>query len=180
MTWMMAAMIQSAHNAVNVLLFQVTWFAVVFGAAGGSLWAGMTALGLLAAHVLVATRRWQRDLGAAAVCVVVGGCLDTLWIQMGILDLGIAVAPPWILMLWAAVGLSVHASLSWFLERPLLGGLSAACAAPLSYSAGAGIGAAVVAAPFGLAIISASWLMLFWALFSIYGAGRRLHLEFET
>jgi hypothetical protein len=175
----MRRMIEITPTIVNAVLFQVTWFAAVVGAAGGTIWAGLAAFGVLAVHVLV-TGHWRRDVGAAAVCVLLGGLLDTLWAQIGILDFGTRVSPGWILILWAAVGLSLHASLSWFLERPLLGGAVAACAAPLSYSAGASLGAAVIVAPIGLALISASWLLLFWALFLAYGTSRRRRLEFGT
>jgi hypothetical protein len=174
----MPAMARIAPNIINAVLFQITWFAAVLGAAHGITWWGLAALGLLGAHVL-ASDFWRRDLTAAGVCVLVGGLLDTGWVRLGILDFGGPSPPGWILMLWAAVGLSLNSSLSWFRRRPVLGGVCAACSAPLSYSAGAGFGAAVVLAPFGLAVISASWLVFFWALFSVTGWIHRSQLELE-
>ena len=171
-------------NLINAGLLQVTWFAAVLGAADGIVWWAYAALGLLAAHVL-SMGRWRRELIVAGTCVLMGGLLDTLWIHLGILDFGTPVAPGWIVVLWAGVGLSINHSLSWFLERPLLGGVFAACAAPLSYSTGAGFGAAVILEPMGLAAISATWSVLFWALFLVngahlHGANRGPQLEFKT
>lgn len=152
-------------NVANGVLFQVAWFACVLGgAAGTSLW-GALVLTLMLGQSL-AGDAWRRDLRLALGTAVVGFALDTLWIHLGVLDYGSAVAPVWIVMLWVAVGLSVHRCLSFFKSRPWLGGLFAGLGAPFSFLAGERFGAVVIDEPFELAIISLTWLLLFAALFS--------------
>lgn len=175
----MSVMKAGAHNLINALLFQLVWFGAVVGAARGTMTWAAVALAMLAAHVSY-LGNGKRDFALAVICAAIGGCLDSLWIAAGILDLGTQIAPPWILALWMAVGLSLNHSLSWFGRYPLLGGVFAGVAAPLSYSGGAALGAASVLEPLGLGVVGAVWLMLFWGLFSISGDDRSRQLEVET
>lgn len=159
-------------NLINIGLFQLTWFACVVG---GALW-GLTALCLMLGF------SWRSGLLAAdavcaAVAAIVGVCLDTLWIQTGVLDFyGFAVAPLWIVMLWIGVGLSVNHGLAYFKARPMLGGALAAVSAPVCYLSGAALGAVSVPNPALLAAVSAAWFGVFWLGFAKFGT-RRLGLS---
>lgn len=157
------------HKVINAVLFQLTWFACVIGGARGtSLW-GALALALLAGQALARPPRRDALLLALGLGAF-GFALETLWIRLGVLDYGSAFAPPWIVLLWLAVGLCLHHSLSAFQARPWLGGLLAAAAAPFSYLAGAGLGAVDIGPAWSLLAVSLVWLVVFhWAL----GAARR-------
>ena len=156
----------SVWNAGNALLFQGAWFACVLGGARDtSLW-GALVLALLAGSVLLREHA-GRDLTLAACAAAAGFLLDTLWIHAGVLDYhGARLAPPWIVMLWVGVALTVNHSLSLFHARPLLGGALAGAAAPLSYLAGERLGAVVVPEPWMLGFVSASWALLFAPTFA--------------
>ena len=157
-------------NVANGVLFQTAWFACVLGgAAGTSLW-GALVLALMLGQTLVGDA-WRRDFSLALVTATVGFALDTLWIHLGVLDYGSAVAPVWIVMLWVAVGLSVHRCLSFFKSRPWLGGAFAGLGAPFSFLAGERFGAVVIDQPLELAAVSLTWLLLFAALFNFAGEG---------
>jgi len=159
-------------NVVNGVLFQVAWFACVLGgAAGSNLWGALILVLMLTQAVLGAG--WRRDLTLATITAVVGFLLDTLWIRFGVLDYGSALAPPWIVMLWVAVGLSVHHCLSYFKSRPWLGGTLAGLGAPFSYLAGERFGAVVIDDPYRLMAVAVSWLLLFAVLFIVTGDGSR-------
>lgn len=161
-------------NVVNAVLFQIAWFAcVIGGAAGTSLW-GALALAALLTQSLLGSHT-ARDLSLAGAAVVLGFFLETGWIRTGVLDYqGAELAPPWIVLLWAAVGLSVNHSLSMFKARPWLGGLLAGAGAPFSYLGGERLGAITVDEPVQLLAISAVWLLLFTLTFVVAREAERL------
>jgi hypothetical protein len=152
----------NVHVVVNAALLQLTWFAAVIG---GTL-AAACACALLAAHVL--SRGGRRDLTLAAIVGAVGLGLDTLWIYSGILDYhGALLAPPWIVLLWLAVGLSLNYSLSMCVGRPWLGGALAAAACPLSYLGASALGALVIPSTSSLTMIALGWAVVFGGLFGV-------------
>jgi hypothetical protein len=156
-------------NLINALLFQSAWFAcVIGGAAGTSIWGGGT---LAALTVFALLRdRWRSDLSWAAAAAATGFVLDTLWIRLGVLDYGATpYAPLWIVMLWAAVGLTLNHSLGFFARRPWLGAVLAGATAPVSYLAGARLGGVVVPEPVLLAGISVVWAGVFYMAFACSG-----------
>lgn len=153
----------------NAALFQVTWFACVIGGAAGTAVWGALALAALAAATL---RRGTlgADLILAGAAAAVGFLLDTLWIRLGILDFaGDRVAPLWIVLMWAAVALTVHHSLSVLKARPWLGGALAGATAPLCYLGGERLGAVSVVVPVQLAVVAAVWMLLFVLTFTLVG-----------
>lgn len=148
----------------NAVLFQICWFTCVLGGARGtSIW-GVLAVAALGAETLL--RRPGSDLLLVGLLVPVGFVLDSLWIHFGVLDYGAALAPPWIVLLWAAVALTVNHSLAFLKPRPLLGGLLAGSCAPLSYLMGARLGAVTVPDPWLLASVGVVWFALFTVLFA--------------
>jgi Protein of unknown function (DUF2878) len=153
----------SWHVLTNAVLFQLTWFSAVLG---GSLFASAACV-LLAGH-LVFRDSLKADCTIGAITAAVGFGLDTLWIHLDVLDFnGAAVAPLWIVVLWAALGMSMNHSLSWFMSRPLAGSFLAGACAPLSYLSGEALGGVIVPDNMLLGLVSATWVMFFYALFGV-------------
>ena len=152
-------------NLLNAVLFQACWFACVVGGAYGLFWRGVLAV-LLLILSLANAPSLRQDVLLAVVLVPVGWLLDTSWVVAGILDYpGRVVAPSWIVLLWLAVALTINHSLSVFRDRPLLGALAVLVAAPLSYFAGARLGAVRLPDPNLLPIVSLTWALLFYLVF---------------
>ena len=80
-------------------------------------------------------------------------------------------------MLWIAVGLSLNHALSFFKDRPLLGGFLGAGSAPGCYLVGQSFGGVDVADPWLLGVISVVWFFLFYAGFSILRMKRKTQLS---
>lgn len=162
------------HVLVNAGLFQVAWFAAVIG---GTV-AGLAAVGVLAWHA-ASRGNLKADLTLGALLAALGLGLDTLWIYLGVLDYhGAVIAPLWIVALWAALGVSLNHSLEFLARRPWLGALVTACAAPLSYSAGAALGGVVVPNTAALAVVAVAWFALFGVMLGrVLPAINTLYLE---
>jgi Protein of unknown function (DUF2878) len=131
---------------VNFLAFQAGWFACVLGAARGWPWTGTA---LAAAAVILHLWRAARpaeELKLVAIAVVIGVAWDSLLINLDLVDFptGTVVdgfAPQWILALWALFATTLNVSLRWLQDRLLVAVVLGAVAGPLSYWAGARLGA---------------------------------------
>lgn len=149
---------------INAIGFQLAWFALVAGVAPGYDGAalGLSAL-LAAAHLRYLSPRPRREMGLAAAAWLLGLCVDTLLQAGGIITFrGISVgplSPIWLWALWALFGLTIDASMSFLQRRhwmlsALLGGIFG----PLSYLAGAKLGAASLApTPQNFMALATAW-----------------------
>ena len=150
-------------NIVNAILFQITWFGCV---AGQISW-GLPSLGIMVLFSIAVGTFWV-DIRYAILAAFIGTVIDSAWIFVGILDYSSGtVAPFWITMLWIAVGLSLNHALSFFKDRPLLGGFLGAGSAPGCYLVGQSFGGVYVPDSLLLGVISAVWFFLFYVGFSI-------------
>jgi Protein of unknown function (DUF2878) len=134
-------------NWINILFYQLTWFAAVFGAARGWWWTGLL--------VLLPFLVWQLRIGPSRnVDVVLLACtgtlgfaLDSLLAQTGLIHYVASwpipgLAPIWIVALWLAFSLTLNHSLAFLQSRLLLASVLGALGAPLAYGvAGVGWGA---------------------------------------
>lgn len=152
----------SPHLLLNAALFQLTWFAAVLS----GVVAGLACALLLLIHGARGGVK-TADLVLGSLAAAVGFGLDTVWIHTGILDFnGAVIAPPWIVVLWLATGLTINHSLQPMARRPLPGAVAAGLMAPASYLAGEGLGAVSIPRPEFLVVVSISWFVLFLFVFS--------------
>ncbi|RPI48843.1 MAG: DUF2878 domain-containing protein, partial [Betaproteobacteria bacterium] len=91
---------------INVLLFQLAWFAGVLGAARDMPWIGVLAAAIVVAWHLARAVRPQRELALVGLALLIGTGFETLLVQSGWLrfESGIVVpgvAPIWMVALWA-------------------------------------------------------------------------------
>lgn len=157
----------TAGVIVNVVAFQIGWFACVLGAAHNLPWAGTaTAAVIVAAHIIFAARP-QQELKLVALALAIGAVWDSLLLSLHWLDFtsGVlidGVAPHWILAMWALFAITLNHSLAWLQSRCLTAAMIGAVAGPLAYWGGARLGAVVFVAP----LFAALALSLGWALFT--------------
>lgn len=157
-------------SVINFLLIKVAWVACVVGG---------TLLGALVIALMLAVcfyqGRWQRERSFVFGLALLGLTLDSIWIHFGILDFGpatiklggLALAPPWIILLWVAVALSLFEALGFFVRRPILGAVIVGAAAPLSYSTGAQFGAVIIPSTAMLMVIALVWVVVFGMVFEL-------------
>ena len=135
------------QKIANFVLFQVGWFACIFGGASGHVVASV-----LFSLALVAISVWQTSFkkntlalfGKIGLYGLVG---DTLLLQLGFLQFNSPVpfaflSPIWMWILWILFASTLNQSMAWLLGKPLMGALLGGILGPLSYIAGVELGAA--------------------------------------
>jgi hypothetical protein len=139
------------QTLINALSFYCGWFACVLGAARGYPMLGpLVVVLLLGLHLFLTTDR-TREVRMIATAGLVGSLLDTLMMRAGMYTfVGHSltwVCPLWITALWMIFATTLHSSLRWLLDRYVLAALLGAAGGPLSYYAGARLGALTLPSP---------------------------------
>jgi len=137
---------------INLAFFQAAWPACVIGAGYGVVWPSLVLVGTFAFWQLGGGRAHPVDGPTVLLFATTGVALDTLWLQLGIVNYALqwplpGAAPFWLLLLWVALGLSVNHCLSVFRERWRIWIALASVGSPLSYAAAAEFGAVAWTAP---------------------------------
>jgi len=168
---------RSKRPAVQYLILcQAAWFVAVYGGAHAS---GVPALLCAAALVCWHLLRAAKPLNEArvvATVTVVGWLWDSLVAQTGWLvypgyAVGTAHAPLWIAALWALFSIQLNVVFAWLRGRWWLAAVLGAVGGPLSFRAGAALGAVRFAHPeAALCLLAAGWAILLPA--SVWVAGR--------
>lgn len=164
----------------NFILFQVLWFAAIFGAASGRSLPVFVALSLLLLWGCLWRSPWRADLRMALAGLLVGLSVEPLWLSLGLIEYrlqSVALLPPaWILALWVGFAVTFNYSLSWLQGRLLLAAVFGASGSVLSVLAGVRFAAAD--APAGLLplalVYGAAWAVLVPALAWWAARGRRI------
>lgn len=150
----------------NFALFQLLWFAAIFGAAAGT---ELPVFAVLAVLLIWGSLRgvpFGPDGRMILAGLVVGLAAEPVWLALGLIEYrmqGFGLLPPaWIMALWVGFAVSFNYSLAWLQGRPLLAGLFGAVGSALSVIAGVRFGAAD--APQGLVFLAvvyaAGWAVL--------------------
>jgi hypothetical protein len=159
-------------KAVNLLGFQIGWFATVLGAANGYPWLGVIAVALLLAlHLVMSGATWPGELRLALTASAIGFVVETALVNAGAfapipwLLPSPPFAPPWMAMLWINQALTLNASLAWMRGRYWLGAALGAIGGQMAYLGGAKLGATVsLPSQSGLIILGITWAIAFPAL----------------
>lgn len=153
-----------SSTIANVVLYQVGWFGCVLAAAAGwPMFAMLSALASAAVHLALAKNR-RLEASLLLVSGLTGLVVDTVTVQMGILSfpapLGlVGMAPLWVVALWMQFGMTLRFCFSWLSGRYLLAAVLGFFGGPLSFLAGARLGAVEVGEPFAvnLLLLGALW-----------------------
>lgn len=130
----------------NFIAFQIGWFACILGASNDMPWIGALVGVIVISLHLFSVDRPVKELNLIACALVIGIVLDSLLVMSGWLSYpnGILLsgtAPYWILMLWALFASTLNVSMKWMHGKYWLAAIFGAVGGPLSYLAGARLGA---------------------------------------
>jgi len=161
------------YPLVQFVLFQATWCACILGGAAGQWVWGVASATLLVVVHLAVTRRW-RDLILIGVAAAIGLVLDSALGLAGLCrfmggGVGGALAPAWMVALWAAFAPNLTVSCAWLVPRPWLALAFGAVGGPLAYLAGGRLGAVSWPAGevAGLAGVAVEWMLAMLALIGL-------------
>ena len=135
------------YPLINALGFQTAWWALVAGVAHGYEIPALIYSVLLAGAHLYYTPHTRQDIRLAAWALAMGIAIDSLFQFFSVMQFhGLSIwglSPFWMWMLWVLFALTINTSLAFFKSKPLvLSALAGFVFGPLSYYAGAKLGAA--------------------------------------
>jgi len=163
------------HFLINLVLFQICWFAAVVGAGQGYWWTGPACVVVFAGIVVARSRCVRADLTLLLIAAIVGFAIDSAYVQSGLLTYSspfpsAQAAPMWIVGMWASFALTLNHSLSFLKGKLWLSAIFGAAGGPLAYYAAATqFGAAhLTAAPFTVYLtLAIAWGLVTPALMAI-------------
>ncbi len=147
------------------VLGQAGWFACVLGAARGQSWIGIAVVAVLIAVHLLRVPRPLEEVKLLVSVMLLGGIWDSGLVSAGLLTYphGTLVegsAPGWILALWLLFAAQFNTTYQWLKNRLVAAAILGAVAGPLTFRAGAALGALRFAKPWP----AASALAIGWAV----------------
>ena len=149
---------------LNFVASQAVWFLSLYGAGTGRPWLGGVALLVFATAQLRLSQLPRKELLLALLAAACGLVLDTGYVRAGLISYAQpvpspAVAPYWIVLMWANFGLTLDSCLRWLQRRLLLAAVCGAVGGPLAYEAGVRLGAATVTASPALVygVLAVAW-----------------------
>jgi hypothetical protein len=152
---------------LNVVVFQLGWFACVLGAARGVPLAGLaTAVVAIGLHLWLAGARRAREGLLVAGAALLGGAWESLVAGLGLVvhpegGAFVGSVPLWIVALWALFATTLTVSMRWLFGRPVLAVVAGAVGGPMAWFSGARLGAVTFPDPVvALAVESAGWALM--------------------
>ena len=154
------------RNIINLIMFQLGWFACVLAAANALSWIGIiTVVALASLHVyFVAHRRNE------IILLLCAGLLGFIW-ESSLAAISIIsypenhrglLAPGWMVALWVNFAITLNFSLAWFKRHLVIASLAGFVFAPLAYYAGFRLGAMTFNHTWiALSVIGIGWSILF-------------------
>ncbi|MEI8118923.1 MAG: DUF2878 domain-containing protein [Methylophilaceae bacterium] len=149
---------------INVILFQVSWFACVLGAANSLPYIGIiVTAGILAWH-LIKAKAPKTELWIMGSTLALGASFDQALLSFNLVTYmhhgwSSSVVPVWILALWLGFSTILNVSLRWMRNQHLVAILFGLVGGPLAYLSAEKLGAVVI-----LSNISYVTLALGWAI----------------
>jgi hypothetical protein len=138
-------------RVLNFSLFYLGWFACVVGAARGHLWLGPTVVSAILLTHLAMTANRQSEARLIFLVGLFGFLVDTLQASVGLYAFTHTsvvpwLCPPWMVALWVVFATTLNSSMAWLAGRYRLAAVLGALCGPLSYAAGARLGAITLSA----------------------------------
>ncbi|EGV16062.1 DUF2878 domain-containing protein [Thiocapsa marina] len=167
--------------AVNLIAFQIAWFACVLGGAHGWPWLGVGVAALVVALHLRLSDAPRREAMLLVLVGVIGAVWDGFLVRFGFLEYPSGMllpwlAPVWIIAMWVAFATTLNVALSWLKGRWTLAVVLGAIGGPLAFYGGHKLGA--VAFPdtvVAMAVLAGGWSFLMplsaWLAQRFDGAG---------
>lgn len=154
------------RKLANFVVFQIGWLGCIMAAARGHPLAGTAIILIIAAAHLALADRPRIELRLLISAAFIGAIWDSVlamtgWVRYPNGTLFVGTAPYWIVALWVLFATTLNVSLAWLKGRVALAALLGAIGGPLSFLAGARLGALAFGKPFAaLTTLAIGWAIL--------------------
>lgn len=152
---------------LNIVMFQVGWFACVLSAAANEPWTGIVLVMLIVSlHITFYTDKLTY-LRFLLFATLIGSTWDSFLTGLSIFnfDSGMLfpwLAPSWIIAMWLLFATTIDISFRWLRDKYWLASITGAIAGPLPYFAGESLGAVHITDPLmTLVFLVVGWSILF-------------------
>lgn len=150
----------------NLLGYQAAWLAVVWSAGRDRAWIGMLSCAAFIGWQWSISRMRAADMRVVLAALACSLLVDGVLALSGLLRYAAPhpglPAPLWIVLLWAAFGMTMNYSMAWLGRHPWVAALVATIGGPLAYlGAARGFGAVVFPTPAWPALL---YLAVTWAV----------------
>ncbi len=131
---------------VNIICFQISWFACVLGAAHGMPWLGpAVTLPVAALHLYKATSK-KTEFTLMLLTVLFGSLFDQSILVAGLIHYPATnfpgyLLPIWMVALWFGFSTALNVSLRWMRQHMVIGSIFGFIGGPLAYISGEKLGA---------------------------------------
>jgi hypothetical protein len=151
---------------LNFAMFYLGWFACVVGAARGHLWLGPALVAALLLLHLALTSNREREAELVLVIGLFGFAIDTLQASAGLYAFTHTsvvpwLCPLWMVALWMVFATTLNSSMVWLAGRYRVAAVLGALCGPVSYAAGARLGAIEFPANALMSLVAIAFV---WAL----------------
>jgi hypothetical protein len=146
--------------ALDIIGFQVIWFACALGVPHGYTWTVFPLGALYLAQHLYFSNDRGFEISLIIKGTLLGIVFDTslMWINaVQFTNSNLWVQPFWMTTLWASFGASLSSSFSWLKSRYLLGAILGGLIGPISYYGGEKLGALSIHGMNGFIALSICW-----------------------
>ena len=151
---------------LNIILFQIGWFACVLSGAAGIPRAGVAVAALVITLHLLRSVEKHKEAVLILLAMTIGAVWDSLLVFTGLLGyasgvLVPATAPYWIVIMWGLFATTINVSLRWLKHNYMLAALFGAAGGPLAYYSGQQLGALYFPDAYtALASLALGWAVL--------------------
>lgn len=135
---------------INIIAFQLGWFACVLGGANGHPWLGAGFAGLVMLWHVFTCKQKPLEISLIAIALLIGLIFDTIPMHMHWLSFQTTpywpntITPVWMLGLWGMLATTLNISLAWLKKNWFLATALGAVSGPLAYLSGSKLGAIVI------------------------------------
>jgi uncharacterized protein DUF2878 len=150
---------------LNFAMFYLGWVACVVGAAHGEFWLGPSVVAALVLTHLSLTPRAVQETWLILAIGLFGFVIDTVQASAGLYAFtrtspAVWLCPLWMVALWMVFATTLNSSMAWLAGRSRLAAVLGAICGPVSYVAGARLGAIDLPAHVGMSLLG---IAIVWA-----------------
>ena len=148
---------------LNIVSFQLGWFAAVLGGANSLPWAGTVAATIIIVLHFLRAAHPLKELQLVSIAALLGLVWESVLVSTGVTSYpsGVLVpgtAPHWIVAMWMLFATTINVSMRWLRNRTWLAALTGSVSGPLAFYAGHRLGGVEFQHPaLAMLVLAAGW-----------------------